>query len=199
MHLLRRVLAALLALVAFGLALRPAAPDAAAQRPAGVPVVVASGDLSPGAVLTRDDLAVVRLPPEAAPAGSSTSPERLVGRVLAGGLRVREPVTDVRLVGTGLTARLPAGQVGVPVRLADLAVARLVFAGDRVNVLATAPDADRAEVVAADALVLAAPGPSPSTEEEPAGLLLLAVDAATAARLAAASSSSTVTVSLAPS
>ena len=198
LHLLRRVLATLLAVVALGLALRPAAPGATARRPVGVPVVVAAEDLSPGTVLTGADLAVVRLPPAAAPAGSSPSPERLIGRVLAGGLRAREAVTDVRLVGAGLTARLPAGQVGAPVRLADLAVAQLVSAGDRVDVLATAPDADHAEVVATGALVLAAPARAPSTGEEPAGLLMLTVDAAPAARLAAASSSSTVTVSLAP-
>jgi pilus assembly protein CpaB len=84
--------------------------------------------------------------------------------------------------------------VAAPVRLADLAVAGLVRTGDRVDVLAAPLDAEQAEVVAAGALVPAAPG---SEQADPAaGLLLLAVDAATAARLAAAATTATLTVSL---
>jgi Flp pilus assembly protein CpaB len=121
-------------------------------------------------------------------------PDGLLGRVLAGAVRAGEPLTDARLVGPGLTALLPPGQVAAPVRLADLAVAGLVRTGDRVDVLAAPPDAEQAEVVAAGALVLAAPG---SEQADPAaGLLLLAVDAATAARLAAAATTATLTVSL---
>ena len=112
-------------------------------------------------------------------------------------MRAGEPVTDVRLVGAGLTALLPDGQVAAPVRLADLAVAALVRAGDRVDVLATPPEAATAEVVAGSTLVLATPGTGTDGGQDPAGgLLLLAVDPATAARLAAASTTATLTVSL---
>ena len=83
-----------------------------------------------------------------------------MGRVLAGAVRAAEPLTDARLVGPGLTALLPAGQVAAPVRLADLAVAALVRTGDRVDVLATPPGSPTADVVAAAAVVLAAAGPS---------------------------------------
>jgi len=193
-HAARRAAAVLLAVVALVLAVRPA-PEPA-PPPAAVPVTVATGDLPPGTVLTADHLAVARLPPESAPGGALPEPGPLIGRVLAAGVRAHEPLTDVRLVGPGLTALLPAGQVAAPVRLADLAVAGLVRTGDRVDVLATAPESATAEVVAAAALVLSATGPSAGETDPSAGLLLLAVDDATAARLAAAATSDTLTVSL---
>jgi pilus assembly protein CpaB len=195
-HTARRALAVLLAGVALVLALRPA-PDAPAAHRATVAVVVSAADLGPGAVLAAGDLTVVRLPAALAPSAAVGDPAPLVGRTLAGGVRAGEPITDVRLVGAGLTALLPEGQVAAPVRLADLAVAGLVHTGDRVDVLASAPDAAAAEVVAARALVLAAPSGTPDPETDPsAGLLLIAVDPATAARLAAASTAATLTVSL---
>ncbi|TFV62022.1 Flp pilus assembly protein CpaB [Geodermatophilus sp. DF01-2] len=192
LHTARQVLAALLAVAALVLALRPA--PAPARAPATVPVVVAVVDLAPGAVLTEDDLTVARYPPALRPGGTAEDPEALVGRVLAGGVRSGEPVTDAGLVGAGLTAQLDAGQVAAPVRPADLAVSALVRPGDRVDVLATPPGAERAEVVAAGALVLAAPGPDDAGD----GLLLLAVDGDTAALLAAAATTATLTLSLSP-
>jgi hypothetical protein len=122
--------------------------------------------------------------------------------VLAGSVRAGEPLTDVRLVGAGLTALLEPGQVAAAVRLADLAVAALVRTGDRVDVLASPPEADRAETVVAGALVLAAGTPgtggSAAATDPADGLILVAVDGATAARLAAAAASSTLTVTLTP-
>ncbi|MGY1659932.1 Flp pilus assembly protein CpaB [Geodermatophilus sp. SYSU D00705] len=194
LHAARQLLAALLAGTALVLALRPAPEPAAAGPPATVPVVVAADDLPPGAVLTAGDLTLARYPPALRPGGAAAGPEGLVGATLAAGLRAGEPVTDARLVGAGLTALLSGGQVAAPVRPADLAVSALVRPGDRVDVLATTPGAERAAVVAAGALVLAAPGPDGTGE----GLLLLAVDDATAALLAAAASSATLTLSLPP-
>jgi Flp pilus assembly protein CpaB len=194
-HTARRVVAVLLAAVALILALRPAPP--AEPPPAAVPVAVAALDLPAGTALSDQDVAVARLPPEVAPRGVVPDAEPLVGRVLAGAVRAGEPLTDARLVGPGLTALLPAGRVAAPVRLADLAVARLVRAGDRVDVLAALPDTATAEVVAAGALVLAAP--NASDDVDPAsGLLVLAVDPATAGRLAAVATTATLTVSLPP-
>jgi pilus assembly protein CpaB len=195
LHTARRAAAALLALVALVLAARPDPPSSAARPPDDVAVVVAATDLPPGRVLTGSDLAVARLPPDFLPAGIAAEPSELVDRVLASPVRAGEPVTDVRLVGAGLTALLPDGQVAAPVRLADLAVAALVRTGDRVDVLATAPEAGTAEVVAASALVLAVPR---GEQDAADGLLLLAVDGDTAARLAAAATSATLTLSLPP-
>jgi pilus assembly protein CpaB len=194
-HTARRVAAAVLAALALVLGLRPTAPTTAAGTPELVAVAVSSRDLPAGTVLTAPDLAVARYPPDAVPSGAAAAQEPLLRRVLAAGVRAREPITDARLVGAGLTALLPDGQVAAPVRLADLAVAGLVRTGDRVDVLAVPPDAATAEVVAGDALVLAATG---ADQEAGAGLLLIAVDAETAARLAAAATTATLTVNLPP-
>jgi Flp pilus assembly protein CpaB len=192
-HTARRAAAGLLAVAALALALRPE-PVAIPGGPVTVRVVVAGVDLPAGTVLADQHLAVTRLPADAVPAGVQPQPAGLLGRVLAGAVRAGEPLTDARLVGPGLTALLPPGQVAAPVRIADLAVAALVRTGDRVDVLAAPPDAEQAEVVAAGALVLAAPGPE--QVDPAAGLLLLAVDSTTAARLAAASTTATLTISL---
>lgn len=192
--LVRRTAAGLLAAIALVLALRPG-PPAGPAAPEPAQVVVASRSLDAGRALTADDLHLARYPPTTVPAGVVAEPGLLVGRVLAGAVRAGEPLTDTRLVGPGLTALLPHGEVAAPVRLADLAVAALVRTGDRVDVLATAPGADAAETLAAGVRVLAAGG----TGDDPAaGLLLVAVDPGTAARLAAAAAGATLTVTLPP-
>lgn len=198
---LRRAAAAGLALAAVVLALR--APEAAAGADDGTATVaVAARDLSPGTVLAAADLRVAAFPAALVPAGTSADPAALTGRTLAAGLRTGEPVTDVRLVGPGLTKLLAPGQVAAPVRPADLAVTDLLRAGDRVDVLATGSDPPRAEVVAAGAVVLAVPrtasaaGSLDVSGHAADGLLLLAVDSETAARLAAASAGETLSVTL---
>jgi Flp pilus assembly protein CpaB len=198
-HTARQVLAGLLLLAALVLALRPGPQLPTARAPATVPVAVAARDLPAGRVLVAADLAVARFPPPLSPAGTAPSADPLLGAVVASGIRAGEPVTDVRLVGAGLTALLPPGQVAAPVRLADLAVTALVRTGDRVDVLATPPEAPTADVVAGNALVLAAPDMPVEPAGEDPGVLVLAVDPATAARLAAAATTSTITVSLTPS
>ena len=162
--------------------------------------MVAAADLAGGTTLTDADLRVAAFPPALRPAGTSPAPDALRGRVLAAAARAGEPLTDVRLVGAGLTALLAPGQVAAPVRLADLAVTGLVRAGDRVDVLAATEGSGQAERVTTAALVLAAPGPraddGPAVAQAPDGLLLLAVDPPTASRLAAASAAATLTVTL---
>ena len=191
-QLLRRSLAGLLAAGALVLVLRPAPAEPAGPDP-GVPVVTAAADLPAGTQLGTADLVVARLP--SAPGGVVADPADLVGQTLAGPVRAGEPVTDVRLVGSGLTALLPAGTVAAPVRTADAAVSALPRAGDRVDVLASTDGDPRARVVAADALVLLA---APPAGDPAAGLLLLAVDGGTAADLAATATTSTLTLSLPP-
>jgi len=193
LHAARRGAAALLTVLALVLALRPSPAPPCTGSPAARAVAVSARDLPAGTVLTAADLATARYPPGTVPAGVAADPERLLGRALAGSVRAREPLTDARLVGPGITALLPDGQVAAPVRLADLAVAALVHTGDRVDVLATAADAPAAEVVAEGALVVAATG---TDDEGGPGLLLLAVDDKTAARLAAAATTATLTVTL---
>jgi pilus assembly protein CpaB len=203
-HLLRQVTAAVLACLALVLALRPPSPAAgAAPGETTVAVAVAAGDLPAGTVLTADDLATVSVAADSAPTGTTASSDELIGQVLAAPVRAGEAVTDVRVVGPGLWSQVPDGQVAAPVRLADLAVATLLRAGDRVDVLATAGDVviPSVEVVAEGAVVLAAPtaetgdgiAPSPA---DGSGLLVLAVAPETAQRLAAAGAGATLTVTL---
>lgn len=190
LHLARQVAAALLT----ALALRPAPVPAGTGGQEPVRVVVAARDLPAGTALEATDLTTARYPPGVVPAGVTGDAGRLRSRVLAGSVRAREPITDARLVGRGLTSLLSEGQVAAPVRLADLAVAALVQTGDRVDVLATPADTAAAETMAKSALVLAAAG----GDGTGAGLLLLAVDDRTAARLAAAATTATLTVTLPP-
>lgn len=197
LHTLRRGVAGLLVLLAAVLALRPhPAPAATTQPHAPTPVAVAARDLPPGTVLAPADTRIAAYSPGLAPTGTVGRPAGLTGRVLASGLRAGEPVTDVRLVGGGLTRLLAPDQVAAPVRPGDLAVTALVHVGDRVDVLASTPGAASAELVAERALVLAAPRTASGGDS--GGLLLVAVDPSTAARLAASSSDATLTVTLPP-
>ena len=189
---MRQCLAGLLAAAALLLALRPDPAGPAGPGP-GVPVVTAAADLAAGTPLESRHLVVRRV--ASAPGGTVPDPAELVGRTLAGAVRAGEPITDVRLVGSGLTSLLPSGTVAAPVRPADVAVSALPRAGDRVDVLATTEGEPRARVVAAGALVLMA---APPSDDPAAGLLLLAVDADTAADLAAAATGATLTLSLPP-
>jgi Flp pilus assembly protein CpaB len=199
-QLARQVAAGALACLALVLALRPAPPAGATPAQPTVPVVVAASDLRAGAVLTSDDLRVTRLPAEVAPSGVADVVETLIGQVLAAPVRAGEAVTDVRVVGPGLWSQVPDGLVATPVRLADLAVATLLRAGDRVDVLAASsgPDGTTAvEVVAEGALVLTVPaGDQPPTTDSGNGLLVLAVTPATAQQLAASGAAGTLTVTL---
>ncbi|GAB3201208.1 SAF domain-containing protein [Nocardioides hungaricus] len=145
----RRLLAALLTAVAVAAALQAAT----APPPAEVPVTVAARDLPSGAVLTDADLRTVGFVPGSVPAGIV---DAAVGRTLAAPLRAGEPLTDVRLVGPGLTEGYP-GLAAVPVRLPDAGVAGLLTVGDRVDLVAADPQGGPATVVAADAAVLALP------------------------------------------
>ena len=146
----RRSLAALCAVGAVLAGLRAVAPP----PPATVDVVVAARDLPAGTVLEAADLEHARLPPDAAPDALATSPE---GAALAAPLRRGEPVTDVRLVGPDLTATDP-DRVALPVRVSDADQVALLTAGDRIDLLATDPQARTTSTIAQDAVVLAVPG-----------------------------------------
>lgn len=145
----RRPLAALLTAVAVAAGLHAAA----GPEPPSVPVVVAARDLPAGAALSSDDLRTVRFAPGTAPADAVDDP---VGEVLAAPVRAGEPVTDVRLVGPGLTTGRP-DLVAVPVRLPDPGMVALLDVGDRVDLVAADPQEGGADVVADDVPVLAIP------------------------------------------
>jgi Flp pilus assembly protein CpaB len=196
----RRWIAAVLVAgaVAFGL-------EAVAPPPAPVTqIVVAANDLSPGTMLSGNDLRLVDWPVALAPDTAATSITELVGHTLAAGLSRGEPVTRMRLVGPTLaSAVLESGRVATPVRLADPTVAALLHPGDRVDLVAaqagssdpvsggTAP-AD-ARVVAPAALVLSVVQPDQAGSvlvggaTTASGLLVVAVSRTEALGLARAS------------
>lgn len=136
-------------------------------------VLAAAHDLPAGTVLAADDLRALPLPPDAVPAGRSADP---VGEVLAAPVRAGEPITDVRLVGEGLASAHP-DLTTVPVRLPDADQVALLEPGDRIDLLATDPQAGGSRVVALDALVLATPPAreSVTSTASPGALVVLGV------------------------
>jgi len=150
----RRALAALLTAVAVLAALRTVSPP---PDPT-VPVLVATRDLSSGVVVGEDDLVEVAYPTATVPDGLT---DDIIGRTLAAPIRRGEPITDVRLVGPGLTEGYDdaADLIAVPVRLPDAGSVGLLAVGDRIDLVATDPSAGDARVIAASTPVLALPAP----------------------------------------
>jgi hypothetical protein len=129
-HRYRRVVAAVLVGVAGAVAVHAAAPP-----PPGVPVVVAARDLAAGERLAADDVTTVVLPADAVPDGA-VGADGIDGARVASAVRRGEPVTDVRLAGSGTASALPPGQVAVPVRLAP-ETAPWLAVGQRLRLHAT--------------------------------------------------------------
>ncbi|HVE74522.1 MAG TPA: SAF domain-containing protein [Mycobacteriales bacterium] len=181
----RVLLAAGLAAAAMTAALGVLAPSSRA----GVGVLVAAQDLAAGTVLTDAHLETVVVPQAAVPDGTFSPSQRPVGRLLAGAIRRGEPLTDVRLLGSGLLTGLDRELVAAPLRLADPAAAAYLQAGDHIDVLATSvlgASGAAARLVAAGLAVLAVPAIEGDTAE--GALVVVAATPAVAARLAAAMS-----------
>jgi Flp pilus assembly protein CpaB len=192
----RRSLAACLA----GLAVLSGFRAAAAPAEETVDVVVAGRDLAGGSVVAAGDLVTAAYPADTAPEGVETSADALTGRVLAAPLRSGEPVTDVRLVAPGLLNGYP-GRVAAPVRVADAGAIGLLRVGDRVDLLAAAPEGGEATVLVPAAPVVALPDAAAS-DGGPAGgvtgggLLVVAVTPDEALALAQAAVTAVLSVVL---
>lgn len=174
----RRLLAALAA----GGAVAAGVHAVAAPPPPTVPVTVAVRDLPAGTELSVSDLTTGEFAPDAVPDGAART---TVGRTLAAPVRAGEPITDVRLVGPDLVAAHPE-LTTMPVRLPDPGAAALLEVGDRIDLLATDPQAGSTRVVTTGALVLATPpavGPEP-TGALPGTVVVLGVPPATATAVA---------------
>ncbi|MCM3662240.1 SAF domain-containing protein [Georgenia satyanarayanai] len=150
--------------------------------PPTVAVVVLARDVPAGTPLAESDVHTVRLPREVTAARMLRAPVEAVGQRLAVGLPAGFPLAAEVLVGPGLATGTAPGEVVVPVRLADAAVARTLRPGDRVDLLAATADAAAseggAEVVAAGALVVALEedgGGGLLGGEEPTSLVFVAV------------------------
>ncbi|WP_413451316.1 RcpC/CpaB family pilus assembly protein [Georgenia phoenicis] len=162
--------------------------------PATVAVVVTARDVAAGTRLAEGDVVTARLPRELVAARMLRAPTEAVGERVAVGLPEGFPLAAQVLVGPGLAAGTPAGDVVVPVRLADPAVAGTLRPGDRVDLLAATADAAASEgsarVVAAGALVMALEeggGGGLLGGEEPASLVFVAVPRAAAPDVVGAS------------
>lgn len=194
----RRCAAALLVVIAVVMVFRDS------RHETGVSVVVAARDLTPGQVLSVDDVRTVDRPGTDLPSSAARDLEAAVGHTVASPVRDGEILTDVRLLGP----RLAEAAVGsadarvVPVRLSDAGLADLIREGDRVDVLTVAAardsDASRpptATVLASGAtVVLVAPEPQSGARRDQVVMLALAAPDATA--VAAASLTDAITVTL---
>ena len=206
---LRRAVAARRRLLAAGLAAAAVACAITAVEPAKpetTAVLVAARDLPPGATVDRRDVRVAAYAPGTAPAGALVDGAQATGRVLAGGVRAGEPITDIRFVGRSLASALAAtGAVATPVRIADTGAVRLLQPGDVVDVLAAIPagagqsaadPSEEAAVVADGVRVLTVPPPEDSADSGEGALVLLATSRSVAARLALAAVSARLSITL---
>lgn len=170
----------------------------AADEP-GVDVLIAQRDLAAGTLVAAGDIAVRAWPQRLVPTGTLTPADEPVGRLLVGAVRAGEPLTDVRLLGPGLSAALEPGLRAVPIRLADAGVAALLRAGDRIDLYAigTGVDDPPSSLLARHVLVLAVPAQQDSVVPE-GGIIVVAAPEATAVRVVQAAYAQAVAATLAP-
>ncbi len=150
-----------------------------------------------------DDVEVAARAPDAVPAGALSAVGDALGRHPVGPVRAGEVLTDVRLVGPE-AARAAVGvpdAAGVPLRLADPAVAALVRAGALVDVVGGAgvgggggAGGGGGVVLARGARVLTVLPGEERTASAP--LVLVALPGPDAARVAAATVGQEVTLTL---
>ncbi|MVU82958.1 flagellar biosynthesis protein FlgA [Nocardia sp. ET3-3] len=190
--LLRRAGAVALLVLAALLAVRT---DPAAGH---TEVLVAARDLSPGQILGDGDLRSAPRETATLPSGTVRDAQRLRGATLAGALAAGEIVTELRVVGPRLAAvaaHAPDARI-VPIRLADNAVAEILRAGDRVDVVAGEDGGGNgrpARLLAADAAVVLVSG-TENSRGRTDRVVLLALDSRRATAVAAASLRSALTV-----
>lgn len=109
-----------------------------------VPVIIAAHDLAPGAVLTEADVRLVQREARTVADGVLDDPAAVAGKTLAAPLRPGEQITDVRVLGSPLSASATGVEDArlVPLRLTDAALTDLIHAGDLVDVIAISDSAD---------------------------------------------------------
>ena len=177
-----RRLAAIVCLALAGVTALQGHDRAVAADPA--PVVIAARDLPAGTVLHAGDVRLARWSPVQIPPRSVRSLDQVVGATIAAGMDRGEPITTARIRGPGITTGLTAGLVAVTVTITGPNALALIGAGDRVDLLATAPadtDAVRpARVVASDVRVLAVLAPRSATANDQSAGLIVAVSPAAA-------------------
>ena len=183
----RRKLAVLATLAAVLTGLTALAPP----EPHTVSVVTAARPLVGGQTVSPDDLAQTALPEQSVPDGAWRDPADVIGRTLAGPLPARQVLTPAALLRERAGG---TGSVVAPLPLADPRVARLVEAGDQVDVLAADSQSGKTVVVATAVRVVNGGIGSDSESAGSGGLVLVEVSPGTATALAAAAATSTLSV-----
>lgn len=199
----------LLAAGALGLAATITVARLEPPAPPQVTIVVTDRPVLAGAPLTTEDVRIVHVPPQAAPADAIRDPAAAVGRVLALPVSEGTVISEPLLVTPGGGPRGPDGTVVAAVRLGDPALAQILEPGMHVDLLAPASTGDLAAGAAAAAyhlarraLILPVPSvPAPQsggfgmspTEDETTDLILVAVTPEEASLLANAAGWSAVT------
>lgn len=166
---LRLPLAAVCVAGAVSAGLRSLAPPSART----LPVVVVARDGPAGTVLAPRDLRVRRVPIALVPGGAATAAADAVGSAVAVPLAAGTPVVPGVLAPHDVAG--PPGTVVAAVRFADPAIARLLSAGARVDVVAADAEGGPGRTVATRALVL--PAPARTDDGAGGGLGLLGGDA----------------------
>lgn len=191
----RRPLAAVLLATAVFLSLQTLRPAPAPRTD----VVVAARDLPAGHRLAAADLRTVARTTAWLPEGL---PDEPTGAVLATPLRRGEIVTDVRLLGPGLT--FGGNRVAVPVRVPDAGAVAVLDPGMSIDLVGVpAGEGSASRVVVRDAQVLALPGddtaglaPGGGSGPGSGRLVLLGVPPESAVEVAQASAREWLTVVL---
>ncbi|MYM19968.1 hypothetical protein GSY69_08305 [Brevibacterium sp. 5221] len=109
----------------------------AIPRQAGTAVAVAAHDIASGTQLAAGDVEVRRYPAELVPTGAHASAQDLVGSTAGGALGAGSPITDAGLLAPGAQPAA-AGEVLVPVSVADEAAASVLRPGHHVRIYSTA-------------------------------------------------------------
>ncbi|MGN6160444.1 MAG: SAF domain-containing protein [Marmoricola sp.] len=157
----RRKFAAVAAAVVVFASLQVLRPPA----PPSTPIVTVSHDIAPGTRLGAGDVVLARYPTALAPLHALSSVAAAVGRTLASGASQGTPLTTASLGGQAWSS-LGGGDVAVPVRLQDGALADILRPGERVQLTAVDPkNPSGSETLVEDALVLAVP---PASRDSPA-------------------------------
>ena len=116
--------------------------SASSQQRKAVQIVVAKTDLSTGATLSANDVALDNWYAEAPPVGAFTDVKLVIGRPLLYPLSAKEPILlhdlGVEGAGIGLAGKIPEGMRATAVRSNEIVgVAGFVYPGSKVDLLMT--------------------------------------------------------------
>jgi pilus assembly protein CpaB len=113
-----------------------------AQQRKAVQIVVAKADLSMGATLSANDVALDNWYADAPPTGAFTDVKLVVGRPLIYPISAKEPILlhdlGVEGAGIGLAGKIPEGMRAIAIRSGEIVgVAGFVYPGSKVDLLMT--------------------------------------------------------------